>query len=457
MTSDLSHIGKYRVDEVLGKGAMGIVYKAYDPYIDRFVAIKTIHESLLGSEMGQEMMQRFSNEAKAVGRLTHANIVGIYDFDIEYNMPYFVMELVHGRELSSMMKDKHPFSTQDVVSLISQILDGLAYTHGFGIVHRDIKPANIFILDDAGIKIADFGIARVENSELTQMGSVLGTPSYMSPEQCLGETVDARSDLFSTAVMLYELLTGRKTFKGDMSNTIMHNVVNTAIVDPSKLNEDIPKAFDSVLRKALAKKQDQRFQTAEEFKLALQNCLRGQEVGGRKTKNTVVAAGAISVFVAAIGAGYWLANSPLDKLSSEPIVLQGSNAEGNSSTELREGIVVQPSHHEERSKPGAEDSSKVTRLLKVARAHLLVGRLVSPAGGNSFDAYQMVLEIDPYNRSAIDGLNNVANQFYDRCEALYGQGIVGETRYFVDTGLELFPAHQGLQELDKKLKALDSP
>ena len=147
MTSDLSHIGKYRVDSVLGKGAMGIVYKAYDPFIDRMVAIKTIHKSLLGSEMGQELMQRFSNEAKAVGRLTHANIVGIFDFDIEDNTPYFVMELVHGRELNAMIKEKHVFTVEVVVDLISQILEGLAYTHGFGIVHRDIKPANIFVLE----------------------------------------------------------------------------------------------------------------------------------------------------------------------------------------------------------------------------------------------------------------------------------------------------------------------
>jgi len=452
LASDHKTIGKYRIDGVLGKGAMGIVYKGYDSFIDRQVAIKTIHKSLLSSEMGQEMMERFSNEAKAVGRLTHANIVGIFDFDIEDGMPYFVMELVHGRELKTMIKEKHRFTTEQVVSMICQVLDGLAYTHGFGIVHRDIKPANIFVLDDGTIKIADFGIARVDNSELTQIGSVLGTPSYMSPEQCLGERVDARSDLFSTAIMAYELLTGKKAFRGDMSNTIMHNVVNTDAVDPSKLNETLPSAFDSVLRKALAKKAEQRFQTADDFKDALLGCLRGKGVGLPKQK--MIAIAAASVFVLSLAGGGLLYVSSGGQEVSKRVVVEkdATDAEMKKTAAIKNNPYLKIPEKKEVTEP--EDIRKINRLLKAARAHLLVGRLVAPAGGNAYDAYQIVLEIDPYSREAIDGLNNVANKFFDRCEALYGQGILAESRNFVTLGMELFPYHRGLQELDQKLNAV---
>lgn len=172
-------IGKYNIEGVLGKGAMGVVYKGFDPNIARPVAIKTIHKNLLDSEMGQEMLRRFQTEAQAVGKLSHPNIVGIYEFDQYQGTPYFVMEFVEGRDLKSVIKENKIFTLDEAIKIISSVLDGLAYVHEFGIVHRDIKPANIFITNKGVIKIADFGIARMDNSELTQVGSVLGTPSYI--------------------------------------------------------------------------------------------------------------------------------------------------------------------------------------------------------------------------------------------------------------------------------------
>ncbi|MBV1922245.1 MAG: serine/threonine protein kinase, partial [Pseudomonadales bacterium] len=199
--SDLETIGKYTIEGVLGRGAMGVVYKAFDPNIARTVAVKTIHGNLLSSEMGKEMLERFKTEAQAVGRLTHPNIVGIFDFDQDRGTPYFVMEYVEGKDLKNLIKQGSVFTADEVVRVTTEILKGLSYTHKLNIVHRDIKPANIFITDKGEVKIADFGIARMDDSELTQVGSVLGTPSYMSPEQCIGAGVDARSDLFSVGTL----------------------------------------------------------------------------------------------------------------------------------------------------------------------------------------------------------------------------------------------------------------
>lgn len=429
-------IGKYQIQGVLGRGAMGVVYKGYDPNIARPVAIKTIHKSLLATEMGQELLQRFRNEAQAVGRLTHSNVVSIFDFDIEEGMPFFVMELVEGRELKSLIKEGHRFSVEEIVDIIGQILDGLAYTHGLGIVHRDIKPANIFILDSGGtVKIADFGIARVDNSELTQVGSVLGTPSYMSPEQCTGSHVDARSDLFSVGVLMYELLTGRKAFKGDNSNTIMHNVVHGEPQNPTDLNGDLPKAFDSLVKKALAKKAEQRFQSAEEFKAALLHALQGKRVAPPGSAKKLAIAGGGVALVVAIGVGsFALINSQQknkDQQTSHSAVVQEPAAQRPVIAKVIDPV----------------DQEKIKRLLKVARAHTLVGRLVSPQGSCALDTYQLILDIDPYNEDAKKGLEEISNQLLKRTQALMAEGKLDETKRQLDLALHLFPQHEGLMQL----------
>lgn len=439
-TTEPKTIGKYQINGVLGRGAMGVVYKGYDPNIARPVAIKTIHKSLLATEMGQELLQRFRNEAQAVGRLTHSNVVSIFDFDIEEGMPFFVMELVEGRELKSLIKEGHRFSVEEIVDIIGQILDGLSYTHGLGIVHRDIKPANIFILNGSGtVKIADFGIARVDNSELTQVGSVLGTPSYMSPEQCTGSHVDARSDLFSVGVLMYELLTGRKAFKGDNSNTIMHNVVHGEPQNPSELNGELPKAFDPLVKKALAKKVDQRFQSAEEFKEALSMALQGKRIVAPGLFKRVMLSGGGAALVVALGVGsYWFIQSQPNR--GQPV----NHVENNTAPIAKPPIIAKTID--------PADQEKIKRLLKVARAHTLVGRLVSPQGSCALDTYQLILEIDPYNEAAKKGLEDISNKLLERTQALLGEGKLEETKRQLDLALHLFPQHEGLMQLRLELE-----
>lgn len=432
-----SQLGKYRIDRVLGQGAMGVVYKGFDPNIDRPVAIKTIHRSLLDTDMGQELLSRFRNEAKAVGRLQHANIVAIYEFDQHEGTPFFAMELVDGQELKNLLRDGAKLSFEEVVALFDQILDGLAYTHALGIVHRDIKPANIFVLKNGSIKIADFGIARVDNSELTLAGSVLGTPSYMSPEQCMGHSADPRSDLFSTAVMLYEVSTGQKAFKGETATAIMHNVVSANPEPPTKINTELPPAFDEVLKKALAKNPMQRFQSAAEFKAALDNCLVKPQGNVLKRKLLVTGVGVLSALLV-LGGSYWFVNRPVTISTT----ISNANTNLNSNNAARSSKPVT-----------AEDAKKIDRLLQVAKAHFLVGYLVSPQGSNAYDAYQQVLEIDPNNQEALKGTEEAIDRFYKRAKLLWAQGDVQNTKEHLALAATLFPNHQGFAELRKEVES----
>lgn len=428
-----TRLGKYRIDGVLGQGAMGVVYKAFDPNIDRAVAIKTIHKSLLETDMGQELLGRFHNEAKAVGRLQHSNIVSIYEFDQYEGTPFFAMELVDGKELRGLLRDGVKLSLEQIVKLFDQILDGLAYTHSYGIVHRDIKPGNIFVLKNGGVKIADFGIARVDNSELTMAGSVLGTPSYMSPEQCMGQPVDPRSDLFSTAVMLYEVLTGQKTFKGETATAIMHNVVSANPEPPSKLNAELPPAVDELMKKALAKNPQQRFQSATEFKAALDLCLTKPQ--GQKLKRQLLVAGAALGVIALLGAGgYWIAHRP-----------QSVNVSAAVSPQTAIGQPAKPLT--------AEDVKKIDRLLQVAKAHFSVGRLVSPQGSNAYEAYQQVLAMDPSNQEALKGVEEATDRFYKRAKLLWSQGDTQNVKEHLALAAALFPNHEGFAELRKDVEA----
>ena len=262
--SDITKLGRFQIRRELGKGAMGVVYEGHDPMIDRIVALKTIRAENLQGEDAQEQLARFRREAQAAGRLTHPNIVGIYDFGEDAGTYYIAMEFVKGRELQSYLEANERFAMHDIVRIMGQLLEALQYSHKHGVVHRDIKPSNIIILADGTAKVADFGIARLESSNLTQAGMVLGTPSYMSPEQFMGQTVDGRSDLFSAGVILYQLLTGEKPFTGSLT-TIMHKVLQEEPLPPSKLNVQVPRAFDAVIRKALAKRPDERYQSAGEF------------------------------------------------------------------------------------------------------------------------------------------------------------------------------------------------
>jgi len=264
----ISQLGKYEIRRELGRGAMGVVYEAYDPLIKRRVALKTIRPDQLAGERPDDVIARFRREAQAAGRLSHPNIVSIYECDEEDGTWFIAMEYVDGRELKDCFANDERFRAADIERIMTQILAALDYSHRQGVVHRDIKPANIFLLADGTVKVADFGIAHIESSNLTQVGTVVGTPNYMSPEQIMGLPVDGRSDIFSTGVILYQFLTGERPFAGS-STTTMQKVLKEEPLAPSTLNVQLPPAIDAVVRKALAKRADDRFQTAQAFAVFL--------------------------------------------------------------------------------------------------------------------------------------------------------------------------------------------
>jgi serine/threonine protein kinase len=277
--TDLNKLGKYEIRGELGQGAMGIVYDGFDPMIGRRVALKTVRRDQLERAEAEEILARFKREAQAAGRLNHPNIVSIYEYGEDNGTAFIAMEFVEGRELKDYFDGSERFPMAEIVRIMGQLLEALDFSHKNGVVHRDIKPANIILLKDGTVKVADFGIARVESSNLTQAGSVLGTPSYMSPEQFMGQTVDGRSDLFSAGVILYQFLTGEKPFTGALT-TIMHKVLKEQPAAPSELNVQVPRPFDALIGKALAKRPDERFQNGREFAIALKMAAAGQAVPG---------------------------------------------------------------------------------------------------------------------------------------------------------------------------------
>lgn len=268
MDQAVTKIGKYDVVAVLGQGAMGVVYKGFDPMIKRHVAIKIIN--LQDSENSSDYnRQRFKREAQSAGNLNHANIVGIYEYGEENGQAYLVMEYVDGETLGQRMASGDHLTTEDAVRITTRILDALAQAHAVGVVHRDIKPANIILSKSGEVKVADFGIARVESSELTQAGMVLGTPRYMSPEQLMGQEVDPRSDIFSAGVVLYEMLSGEKAFSGPTMASVIYKVINDELPPPSRFRSTVSPEFDAVVASACAKNADTRFQSVQSFKEAI--------------------------------------------------------------------------------------------------------------------------------------------------------------------------------------------
>ncbi len=268
-------LGKYEIKRELGKGAMGIVYEGFDPMIERRVAIKTILSQDADGAGMEDALARFKREAQAAGRLNHPGIVAVYEYGEDQSqadgrrVAFIAMEFVQGRELRSFFDANERFALPEIERVMSEILDALGHAHAHGVVHRDMKPANLFVLANGKIKIGDFGIARIESSDLTQVGTIMGTPAYMSPEQICGQPVDGRSDLFSCGVILYQLLTGEKPFTGNATNIVMYKVLNEMPIAPSMLNVTLPAAFDQVVKKAMAKAPDQRYQTAQEFMAAI--------------------------------------------------------------------------------------------------------------------------------------------------------------------------------------------
>ena len=262
-------LGKYQIQGLLGKGAMGVVYKGFDPNIARPVAIKTIHASLLDTEMGRELLDRFRNEAQAVGRLNHANIVSIYEFDQDKGTPYFVMEYVEGHDLKTLLKDGRKYSPQEAVHIIGAILSALDYTHKLGIVHRDIKPGNILLSPDGHtVKVADFGIAKTPGSAQTTNGQIIGTMAYMSPERVAGAPASVADDLYAVAVLAYEAVLGRRAFPHDNPAALARAIIDTPPPPLARLRPQLGPALTGVIDRAMARDPRQRFASAEQMRAA---------------------------------------------------------------------------------------------------------------------------------------------------------------------------------------------
>src|SRR5438876_1448983 len=273
-------LGRYEIVAELGKGAMGVVYRANDPMLNRVVAIKTINTAEAGEEGMAEYEARFYTEAKAAGGLNHQNIVIVYDIGKSGNLVYMAMEYVEGRELREMLVEGQSVPVVQAVDIAAQVGEGLAYAHQHHVVHRDIKPANILVTGDGRAKIADFGIARMRSSETrTQTGIILGSPKYISPEQVVGKRADHRSDIFSLGVILYQSLTGSTPFNGEGLSALMYQITNHDPAPPSAVNPQVPVMLDYIVAKVLAKTPEARYQSAADFANDLRECRMQMETG----------------------------------------------------------------------------------------------------------------------------------------------------------------------------------
>jgi len=258
----LAQLGRFKITGTLGKGAMGTVYRAHDPLIDRTVAIKTIGCAGLSPAETKAFEARFYSEAKSAGRLNHPNIVTIHDAGRTDDLAYIAMEYLSGRTLQEILDAGVTLPVERSAEIAARIADGLAFAHANGVVHRDIKPANIMVFDNGTVKIADFGVAQIPSGSQTMDGMTCGSPKYMSPEQINGSRVDGRADIFSLGVVLYEMLVGRPPFTGDNLNAILFQVLNSAPPLPSSYNPALPQGFDRIVARALAKNPDKRYQNA---------------------------------------------------------------------------------------------------------------------------------------------------------------------------------------------------
>jgi len=267
-------LGRYEVEKELGKVALGIVYLGKDPKISRVVAIKTmaLAQEFEDDEL-EEVKERFFREAETAGRLSHPNIVTIFDAGEEHDLAYIAMEFLKGEDLAKHTKKDNLLDIKTVVSIIIRSAEGLAFAHGQNVVHRDIKPANLmYEAESDSLKITDFGIARITDSSKTKTGMVLGTPSYMSPEQLAGKKVDGRSDLFSLGVMFYQMLTGSLPFTADSMASLMFKITNEEAPDIKTIKPDLPECISMVITKKLIKNGDERYQTGTDLANDLKEC-----------------------------------------------------------------------------------------------------------------------------------------------------------------------------------------
>jgi serine/threonine-protein kinase len=260
-------IGRYEIIEMVGRGGMGVLYRARDPMLERDVALKMM---LVDFTMDTSARERFQREAKAVARLQHRNVVTIHELGEHEGAPYIVMEFLSGADLENLLVGEKPMPLADKLDVAIQLCEGLGYAHEQGIVHRDIKPSNVRVLEDGTVKILDFGIAKFAVSTVTQSGTIMGTASYMSPEQIMGQPVDGRADLFSAGVLLFELLAGKKPFQGEQATAVVYQIMHVEPPTVRSVVPDLPEALDEIVSRALQKKADDRYSRASEMASDLQ-------------------------------------------------------------------------------------------------------------------------------------------------------------------------------------------
>jgi eukaryotic-like serine/threonine-protein kinase len=277
--SELKSLGRYEIKGVLGQGAMGLVYDGHDPKLNRRVAIKTILTRKMAPEQAKMATVRFQREVRAVARLNHGNIVQVYDFGTESDLAYIVMEFIEGKELKDYLDGSERFDLKRILTVMGELLDALDFAHEAKIIHRDVKPANLMITTAGHAKLADFGVARFtepegDQAEATRAGTIIGTPSYMSPEQIQGQPLDRRTDIFSAGIIFYQLLTWKKPFEGGQWE-LQKKIIEDDPVWPSTVME-YPPEIDRVVARALAKDRENRYQTARKFADALKRIAAGK-------------------------------------------------------------------------------------------------------------------------------------------------------------------------------------
>lgn len=432
---DPDQLGKYTIRRILGEGGMGIVYLGVDPDLNRPVAIKTIRRGLLQGRAGRELRERFRREAQAEGRMTHPNIVAIYDFgEDSEGTPYFVMEYVEGRSLKEFLSRGMHFNLQMTLHITSQLLSALDYSHSHGVVHRDVKPANILLTEEDSVKIADFGIARMEESEFTASGRVMGTPQYLSPEQRAGKKTDARSDLYSTALVLYELLTGDKPFSGQQHPGRNHRLTPDHLAKLDNMPPEVQQQLKAVLTRALEREPADRYQSASEFLADLEPLITQPQPTPRRRRKRLWLPAAVALLLLGAGLLWWQRPAVFDRLS------QDSGTAGAH----KESPVLSPAEQE-----------RARRLLRIADIHLRVGRLILPEGSNAYAAYQMVLEVDPGNAEARRGLDEVQQHLLQKLNQLIDQGDLQAARSQLSLARRLFPDNGELARLEQRTVVAD--
>ncbi len=279
----MTEYGRYRIQKELGKGNIGVVYLAHDPQIDRPVALKVLRQDRIVNE---DFILRFEQEAKAIGRLSHQNIVTVYDVGQDHNTIYIAMEYLKGMPFDEVIRSRR-LENEKIIDIGVQVAEALDYAHKHKIVHRDIKPSNMILTDEGTVKLTDFGIAHIGDqtaTQLTQVGEILGTPVYMSPEQAMGSPIDGRTDLYSLGVILYELIVGRRPFNGGNMTAILRAIIQDTPDPPSQTDPFIPKALSDLIMRSLSKDPGDRFQTGAEMAMALKVALKQPE---NKRNNTI--------------------------------------------------------------------------------------------------------------------------------------------------------------------------